>query len=88
MADTPPSGADLFNLLASGNEAREAVEQAIQKGLESFVEAAETEIQKLVKANTAGPDVAADMLKLQKTVIDMTISTIKNGPLGPPKSGS
>ena len=68
-------------------EARAAVEQAIMKGLQSFVETANAEIGKLVKANTLGPDVSAEMLALRKTVIAMTEDAVKNGPLGYVKAG-
>jgi len=81
-----PSSGELFDLMVNGSAAQQAVEQAIQKGLQSFVETADKEINKLVQANTAGPDVAAEMLKLNKSVIDMTISMIKNGPIGPADS--
>lgn len=83
-----PSSGELFNLIVNGNEAQKAVEQAIQKSLQSFVETADKEIKKLVQANTVGPDVAEDMLKLQKSVIDLTISFIKDGPLGSSNSKS
>lgn len=83
-----PSGGELFDLLVNGNADQKAIEQAVLKGLESFTETATAEINKLVKANTLGPDVQAEMLELNKTIINQTIEMIKNGPLSPPGSKS
>jgi len=82
MADSSSGGGGIVKQMQDAIEARQAVELAIQKGLASFVTTAEGEIEKLIKANTLGPDVSADMLKLQQTAINMTIKAIENGPLG------
>lgn len=87
-AGDAPSGGELFDLIINGNAGQKAIEQAIQKGLESFTETATAEINKLVEANTLGPDVQAEMLELNKTIINQTIEMIKNGPLTPPGSKS
>ena len=80
--NTPPDPAALFDRIVNGDPTRKAVEQAIQKGLQSFIETATQEITKLVESNTLGPDVKEEMLQLQKAIISMTIDAVKNGPLG------
>lgn len=83
MADSQKtSSSEIFDTIVNGDKAQKAVEEAIDKSLQNFIETADGEIQKLVQNNTLGPDVADEMLKLHKSVIDMTINTIKSGPLG------
>lgn len=76
--DKLPSGGELFQLLVNGDANQQAIEQAIQKGLQSFSETANKEIIKLVEANTVGPDVSSEMQELSKTIINQTIEIIKN----------
>lgn len=63
-----------------------AVEEAVQTSLTNFVTTADTEIQKLVKANTLPPDTAAEMLALHQEMIKKTTEIIKSVPLTWPPS--
>ncbi|TNE62644.1 MAG: hypothetical protein EP335_11675 [Alphaproteobacteria bacterium] len=81
MADDS-SGGGMADQIKAAMAAQQAVELAIQKALASFTATAEVEINKLIQANTLGPDVSADMLKMQQAAIDMTIKAIQDGPLG------
>jgi hypothetical protein len=82
--DQTQSRKEIFDRILKGNPGRQAVANAIQKALVVFTETATQEIKKLVEANTQGPDVKAEMRKLQKTVIEMTSRAIKEG-LRPPQ---
>ncbi len=89
-ADTPDPS-ELFDRLVNGDTTRKAVEEAIFLGLQKFAETTNKEITALVESNTQPPDVKEEMLKLRKTVIDLTTEAVKNGPLnylnGKSKSG-
>lgn len=83
-ASTDPS--EIYKTLLAGFTVQSAVEEAIQKGLKSFVETADAEVNKLVQSNTLPPDVSAEMLALQKAMIEKTIKLIQqSGPDLPSK---
>ena len=86
--DSTLSRKEILDRILNGDPARQAVATAIKNALTEFVETAAGEITKLVKNNTQGTDVAAEMEELQKAVIEMTIKAIKQGPLGRQKSGA
>ncbi|MFC4347530.1 hypothetical protein ACFO5Q_06690 [Kordiimonas lipolytica] len=79
MADSEsPSPEDIAKMIDEGLKGTAEVEAAIQKSIVDFVEAADAEIQKLLKQNVVPPDVTMDMKKLQQTMIDKTIEIIKS----------
>ena len=68
---------DLVAGITDSIKSTSAVEQAIQKQIVASVSASETVISDLIKTNVPSPDLAAENLKIQKAVIDSTVSAIK-----------
>ncbi len=75
-ADKPDPGV-LAEAIVNQNKIMQGIEKAILTGLENFAATAGQEITKLVKNNTLGPDVSAEMTELKKAVIESTIAIIK-----------
>ncbi len=72
---------DLVASVVGSMQMTSAIEQAVQKNLESALSAAGTATADLIKNNVQSPELAQENLKLQKAVIDKTIAAIKA--LGP-----
>ena len=75
---------DLVTSVVGSMQMTSAIEQAVQKNLESALSAAGTATANLIKSNVPNPELAQENLKLQKAVIDKTITAIKA--LGPDTS--
>ncbi|OEJ65136.1 hypothetical protein BEN30_15760 [Magnetovibrio blakemorei] len=66
-----------------------AIQTAVQTQLEGALNAAATVTADLVKSNVSNPQLAEENLKIQKAVIDLTLTSIKAlGPKPTPSSGS
>ena len=89
MADKGASGSPSpADIIADSMKMVSAVETAVQKTLTDFVTTADTEIKKLVEANTLPPDTAKEMLAMHQDVINKTIDIIKATPVTwPPDAG-
>jgi len=83
MADSPskPGVDDLVNSIVGSIQMTSAIEQAVQKQIQSALDAAGLATSNLIKNNVPSPELAQENLKLQKAVIDRTITAIKA--LGP-----
>lgn len=91
MADSPskPGVDDLINSIVSSIQMTNAIEQAVQKQIQSALDAAGLATSNLIKNNVPSPELAQENLKLQKAVIDKTIATIQAlGPDDTAPSGS
>ncbi len=79
-SDKPDPGV-LAEAIVNQNKIMQNIEKAILTGLENFAATADQEITKLLKSNTLGPDVGAEMTELKKAVIKSTIAIIEAGSL-------
>lgn len=76
--DAAKSGLDeLVAGITNSIKSVSSVEQAIHKELEASVTASEPVITNLIKTNVPSPDLAEENLKVQKAVIESTVSAIK-----------
>jgi len=91
MADSPPKTGmdDLVNSIVGSIQMTSAIEQAVQKQIQSALDAAGLATSNLIKNNVPSPELAQENLKLQKAVIDKTIAAIQAlGPQDKEPSGS
>jgi|GEM_PF-1516694 len=79
MADetAKPGMDDLVNSIVGSIQMTSAIQTAVQKQIEGALTAAATVTADLIKTNVCNPQLAAENLKIQKAVIDLTITSIK-----------
>ena len=76
--DTAKAGMDaLVASLVDSLKAQSATEQAIHNQLQSVMGATTQTVTDLVKTNVLSPDLAQENLKMQKAVINSTLSAIE-----------
>lgn len=74
---------DLVKSVVASTQMTTAIEQAVQKNLQSALTAAGDVTADLIKNNVPSPELAQENLKMQKAVIERTIAAINA--LGPQK---
>jgi DNA-binding transcriptional regulator YbjK len=79
MADetAKPGMDDLVNSIVESIQMTSAIQTAVQKQIEGALTAAATVTADLIKTNVSHPQLAEENLKIQKAVIDLTITSIK-----------
>lgn len=79
MADetAKPGMDDLVNSIVGSIQMTSAIQTAVQKQIEGALTAAATVTADLIKTNVSNPQLAEENLKIQKAVIDLTITSIK-----------
>lgn len=91
MADetAKPGMDDLVNSIVGSIQMTSAIQTAVQNQIEGALNAAATVTADLIKTNVSDPQLAQENLKIQKAVIDLTLTSIKAlGPKSTPSSGS
>lgn len=79
MADetAKPGMDDLVNSIVGSIQMTSAIQTAVQKQIEGALTEAATVTADLIKTNVSNPQLAEENLKIQKAVIDLTITSIK-----------
>jgi DNA-binding transcriptional regulator YbjK len=91
MADktAKPGMDDLVNSIIGSIQMTSAIQTAVQNQIEGALTAAAAVTADLIKTNVSNSQLAEENLKIQKAVIDLTITSIKAlAPKSTPPSGS
>jgi hypothetical protein len=90
MADDQPPRQQLIDQILYGSAGLKATEEAIQAALQTVVQATAQEVAALVKNNAPHPELQQDLLKLEQSVVKMTMDAVKaiqeQIPKSPPSS--
>ena len=78
MAADKPGQDDLVNRILYGSAGVKTAEEAVQSALKTFIDGTALEVAALVKSNTLFPEMREEMLKMEKSVAEMTIEAINS----------